>query len=146
MTLVMLSQLGEELFNPPNVKGWDGGIAWITTNSLLDRYNFAAALVEGDRVPVPSLKGQMKSLMNRMNDDGLMQIFPADVSALFSPADLSDPASFLAALQARFLNAELKPQRLASFTDFLKSRSPIEESDIRKSIRLIMCTPEYQLT
>ncbi|MCE0522259.1 MAG: DUF1800 domain-containing protein [Methylacidiphilales bacterium] len=146
MTLVMLRQLGEELFNPPNVKGWDGGIAWITTNSLLDRQNFAAALVEGDRVPLPGLKGQMQSLMNATADDQLMQIAPADVSALFSVADLSSPAGFLDALQARFLNAELDPQRLASFNDFLKSRSPLEESDIRKAIRLIMCTPEYQLT
>jgi hypothetical protein len=146
MTLVMLRQLGQELFNPPNVKGWDGGIAWITTNNLLDRYNFAAALVEGERVPLPGLMGQMKGLMNTMAEDGLLQLSPADVGALFSPADLSTPISFLAALQARFLNAELAPQRLASFTDFLKSRSPLEESDIRKAIRLIMCTPEYQLT
>ena len=146
MSLVMLSQLGEELFNPPNVKGWDGGIAWITTNNLLDRDNFAAALVEGDRVPLPGLIGQMRGVMNNMNEDGLMEITPADVSALFSPIDLSNPDSFLAALQARFLNGELKPQRLASLADFLKSRSPIEESDIRKAIRLIMCTPEYQLT
>ena len=57
MTLVMLRQLGQEFFNPPNVKGWDGGIAWITTNNLLDRYNFAAALVEGNRVPLPGLQG-----------------------------------------------------------------------------------------
>ena len=51
----------------------------------------------------------------------------------------------LDALQSRFLNAQLKPQRLASFTEFLKTKSPIEEADIRKAIRLIMCTPEYQL-
>jgi len=146
MSLVMLSQLGEELFNPPNVKGWDGGIAWITTNGLLDRYNFAAALVEGNRVPLPGLMGQVQGVLNNMNEDGLAQIAPVDVNSLFSPADLSNPYSFLDALQARFLNAELKPQRLASFNDFLKSRSPIEETDIRKAIRLIMCTPEYQLT
>jgi hypothetical protein len=97
-------------------------------------------------VPLPGLMGQMRGLMNSMNEDGLMEIAPADVTSLFSPMDLSNPYSFLDALQARFLNAELKPQRLASFTDFLKSRSPIEETDIRKSIRLIMCTPEYQLT
>jgi uncharacterized protein (DUF1800 family) len=146
MSLVMLGKLGQELFNPPNVKGWDGGIAWITTNSLLDRYNFAAALVEGDRVPLPGLTGEMKSLMNSTAQDGLMRIAPADVSTLFSRVDLSTPSSFLDALQSRFLNAELKPQRLESLTDFLKSRSPIEENDIRKAIRLIMCTPEYQLT
>ena len=146
MSLVMLRQLGEELFNPPNVKGWDGGIAWITTNNLLDRYNFAAALVEGDRVPLPGLMGQMRGLMNNMAEDGLMVIPPADVSPLFTTVDLSNPYSFLAALQSRFLNAELAPQRLASLTDFLKSRSPLEETDIRKAIRLVMSTPEYQLT
>ena len=146
MTLVMLRQLGQELFQPPNVKGWDGGIAWITTNNLLDRYNYAAALVEGDRIPLPGLQSQMRGLMNQMNEDGLMKIAPVDVLSLFTPADLSTPSEFLDALQARFLNAQLKPQRLASFNDFLKSKSPLEESDIRKAIRLIMCTPEYQLT
>ena len=66
------ASLAQELFQPPNVKGWDGGIAWITTNNLLDRYNFAAALVEGDRVPLPGLIGQMRGLMNNMAEDGLM--------------------------------------------------------------------------
>ena len=146
MSLVMLRQLGEELFNPPNVKGWDGGIAWITTNNLLDRYNFAAAFVEGDRVALPSLQGQMKNLMNTMSDDGLMQLSPSDISKLFTESDLVTPESFLAALQARFLNAQLAPQRIASLSEFLKSRSPLEEVDIRKAIRLIMSTPEYQLT
>jgi uncharacterized protein (DUF1800 family) len=145
MSLVMLRQLGQELFNPPNVKGWDGGVAWITTNNLLDRYNFAAALVEGDRVPLPGLTGQMRGLMNNLHEDGLMEIAPADVNSLFSPSDLADTSNFLDALQARFLNAELGPQRLSSLTDFLQSKSPLEETDIRKAIRLIMCTPEYQL-
>jgi uncharacterized protein (DUF1800 family) len=146
MTLSMLRMLGQELFQPPNVKGWDGGVAWITTNSLLDRYNFAAALVEGNRVPLPSLQGQIRGVLNSMAQDGLMQIGPADVSALFSHNELATPETFLAALQERFLNTELHPHRLDSLRDFLKTRSPIEESDIRKSIRLMMCTPEYQLT
>jgi len=146
MTLVMLNSLGEELFQPPNVKGWDGGIAWITTNSLLDRYNFAAALVEGERVPLPSLRGRMKNVMNNLSEAGLMQIPPAAVKPLFTPNELSNADSFLAALQARFLNGTLKEQRLAPLRDLLKTRSPIEEADIRKAIRLLMSTPEYQLT
>ena len=146
MCLGMLSLLGQELFQPPNVKGWDGGIAWITTNNLLNRYNFAAALVEGDRVPLPGLQGQVRSLMNSISEDGLAQIAPADVKSLFTAIDLSAPDVFLDALQNRFLNAQLKAQRVNSIHDFLKSKSPIEESDIRKSIRLLMCTPEYQLT
>jgi hypothetical protein len=50
----MLRQLGQDLFAPPNVKGWDGGITWITTNTLLTRYNDAEprwckALAAADR-------------------------------------------------------------------------------------------------
>jgi len=30
-------RLGQDLFNPPDVKGWPGGTAWITGASLLDR-------------------------------------------------------------------------------------------------------------
>ena len=146
MSLVILRQLGQELFQPPNVKGWDGGIAWITTNNLLDRYNYAAALVEGNRVPLPGLEGQMKSLLNSVSPDGLLDVAPTNVMPLFTAVDLADSQNFLAALQARFINAELKPQREAVLAEFLRSRSPIEETDIRKAIRLIMCMPEYQLT
>ena len=38
-------RLGQDLFYPPNVGGWPGGRAWITTRSVLGRANFAAALV-----------------------------------------------------------------------------------------------------
>ena len=102
MTLVMLGSLGQELFQPPNVKGWDGGIAWITTNNLLDRYNFAAALVEGQRVPLPGLINRMKGMMNNLGEPGLMQISPADVKTLFTPAELTSGDDLLAALQARY--------------------------------------------
>jgi hypothetical protein len=37
-----LASLGQQLFDPPNVKGWDGGITWITTASLALRYDAGA--------------------------------------------------------------------------------------------------------
>ena len=49
----LMRNLGQELFAPPNVKGWDGGVSWITTNTLLARYNEAATLVQGDLAPGP---------------------------------------------------------------------------------------------
>jgi uncharacterized protein (DUF1800 family) len=43
--VVKLSRrLGQDLFAPPNVKGWPGGTAWITTDSLLIRQNLLARL------------------------------------------------------------------------------------------------------
>jgi len=44
------ARLGQDLFDPPNVNGWPGGRAWITTRSAIGRANFAAALVEGESV------------------------------------------------------------------------------------------------
>ena len=43
----MTKSLGQDLLLPPNVKGWDGGLSWITTNTLLARYNQAAILIMG---------------------------------------------------------------------------------------------------
>ena len=43
------SQLGQKLFAPPNVKGWDGGITWVNTASLQKRYEYAGWLVSGTR-------------------------------------------------------------------------------------------------
>src|SRR4030081_2024948 len=45
-----MRQMGEILFAPPNVKGWDGGKAWISTSTLLFRYNFANYLINGDAI------------------------------------------------------------------------------------------------
>jgi uncharacterized protein (DUF1800 family) len=41
------TRLGQDLFYPPNVFGWPGGRAWITTRSVIARANFATALVRG---------------------------------------------------------------------------------------------------
>ena len=43
----MTAQLGQKLFAPPNVKGWDGGITWINTASLEKRYEYGSWLVGG---------------------------------------------------------------------------------------------------
>jgi len=40
-----LARMGQEPLNPPSVKGWDAGPAWINTSTLLARFNFVNALV-----------------------------------------------------------------------------------------------------
>lgn len=41
----MTAQLGQNLFFPPSVKGWDGGRAWINANTLLHRFHLPQTLV-----------------------------------------------------------------------------------------------------
>jgi hypothetical protein len=43
-----LEGLGQVLFAPPSVKGWDGGPAWLNGQTLLFRQNLALALTSGD--------------------------------------------------------------------------------------------------
>jgi uncharacterized protein (DUF1800 family) len=39
-----LVQLGQNIFLPPNVRGWEGGTAWINTTTLPARHDFARRL------------------------------------------------------------------------------------------------------
>ena len=41
------SRLGQNLFYPPNVFGWPGGRAWMSSRALIGRVNFATALARG---------------------------------------------------------------------------------------------------
>lgn len=40
-------RLGQDLFDPPNVKGWPGGIRWITTATLLERTQLLNRAIRG---------------------------------------------------------------------------------------------------
>ncbi len=56
---VVAAGMGQNLFAPPNVKGWPGGDAWINTNTLLARKQFldrfARADDESPAVMTPSM-------------------------------------------------------------------------------------------
>jgi len=39
-----LGDLGQALYAPPSVKGWDGGLAWLNTATLIGRMNLASRL------------------------------------------------------------------------------------------------------
>ena len=40
-----LGRMGQRLFYPPDVKGWDGGAAWLSSQTLIARENFASGLM-----------------------------------------------------------------------------------------------------
>ena len=46
-------QLGQDLFAPPNVKGWPGGDTWINSTTLLLRKQFLDRLTRGAEMPIP---------------------------------------------------------------------------------------------
>lgn len=52
---IILRQLGQDLFGPPNVKGWPGGEAWLNTTTLLARKGFLNRLFRADEMLKPTL-------------------------------------------------------------------------------------------
>ncbi len=66
---------------PPNVKGWDGGLSWITTSNLLNRYNYAGYLVLGEN-PMNAKTAEGRKRRPRMlnpNRINVAKLFPEHV-------------------------------------------------------------------
>lgn len=150
----MLRSLGQDLFQPPNVKGWDGGLSWITTNTLLARYNEAATLVTGSLQPLAgadfSLKGNGKKRPNaekrfqKMADR--IRVGGVDVDKILTPDELASKDLIVASIQHRLLQSDLSDDQENALRDFLDSRTQLNNSDILTVIRLVMATPDYQVT
>jgi len=49
-SLPALRAMGQVLFYPPNVAGWPGGAAWITSQTVISRQNFVAQLVNSQQM------------------------------------------------------------------------------------------------
>jgi len=57
-----LSVMGQELFEPPDVNGWEAGPGWFTTDAMLARMNFASSLALNQRANlVRDLSGSISS-------------------------------------------------------------------------------------
>jgi len=141
--------LGQDLFAPPNVKGWDGGISWITTNTLLARYNYAATLVQGTYQPLtaadfarrPGGPGGQKieRQLQRVHVAGV------DVNKLVSPSVRANKELLVTSLENRLLQTSLKDDQRKALGDFLATRPELADADIETAIRLVMATPQYQV-
>jgi uncharacterized protein (DUF1800 family) len=146
----MLRQLGQDLFAPPNVKGWDGGVTWITTNTLLTRYNDAESLVQGtlpaltanDFAKKPGGAGGEKAMkmLQRVRMGGV------DLNKIFTPEERASKDTLVASLQLRLLQSTLKGDQESALLEFLDAKTELNDADIRTAIRLVMSTPEYQVT
>lgn len=141
--------LGQELFQPPNVKGWDGGLAWINTNNLLTRYNESATLVFGDPKALQDAfarKGKNPRPMQAERRLERLRLTGVNPEKLFTPAQRESHDRLIAALEQRLLQTELNAQQKQALREFLAERKELSSDDLLGAIRLVMCTPDYQLT
>ena len=76
-------RLGQDLFDPPNVKGWPGGTRWITTNSLLDRWQLLQRGLRGHEMG--GHKHRMTSMMNSHEPTWIKEANLEDIQTVLLP-------------------------------------------------------------
>jgi uncharacterized protein (DUF1800 family) len=146
-----MRQMGQILFAPPNVKGWDGGKEWISTSTLLFRYNFANYLINGDAILPANLQqrrqgadvgfGRAAHLAEQVRRD------PIDIGKLVPSDARAKPRDVVDLLAKRFFQARPAQKEIDAFAQFLESRGPnIADANLRELIHLMMSTPQFQLT
>ena len=126
-----LRQMGQVPFQPPSVKGWDGGRAWISTATLLARYNLAGALLYGR----PGAGGGPPD-PSRVNLDRLA---PPDARG--------DHDALVRSLGDRLFAAPLAPKPRETFVNYLRAQpgGRVTDAAVTGLLHLMMSTPQFQL-
>jgi hypothetical protein len=102
-------QLGQDVFNPPNVKGWPGGDVWINSSTLLTRKQFLDRLSHDAAPSATALPMPMARWMNmrgrearirRLVQAGLrpIKLQPDEWTAIYHVNTAADAARLLLAV------------------------------------------------
>jgi len=145
----MMQGLGQLPFNPPNVKGWPGGEAWITTYTLLLRQQFLRRMVEA--TTVSSMDGDMAMPMRPNRRAERKEQAPAD-EAMQPPMEVARPVEGRslrhAGMEAR-IGPTLAGVEAAELQRVLLPRKPIDGAEASGPpgaiVALAMLDPAYQL-
>jgi uncharacterized protein (DUF1800 family) len=126
VALGALRRMGQVLFYPPNVKGWDGGASWLNSQTVLTRENFAS------------------SLMPKMGEAVWLE----------RATQSMDAANVASLLAATILQGDASPDSLARIDGYLAGNGvsalaglSVENADerVRGAAYLTMAMPAYQL-
>jgi uncharacterized protein (DUF1800 family) len=130
-----LEQLGQNVFNPPSVKGWDGGPAWLNGQTLLYRQNLALAFssTEDARFGTRIDPAALARKYHRKTDEELVDFF----LRLFLQGDVP------AAARERLLAYRKKSgtQRVPVYW----TKQDAADQRVRALCHLVLSMPEFQL-
>jgi uncharacterized protein (DUF1800 family) len=159
--LLMLgaAQLGQRLFEPPNVKGWEGGEAWIRTSTLIGRGNMAGVLM-GVVSPTEVIQEERFDGQSLMDDERVTAYRPKiDMRARVGSMAVGTDAALVDALADQLLPVPLTAESRAGLVAFLvaeRQRLGVAEGKLldagektedllRRLAHLILSLPEAQL-
>jgi uncharacterized protein (DUF1800 family) len=130
-----LEQLGQNLFSPPSVKGWDGGKTWLNGQTLLFRQNLALALTstEDARFGRRCDPAALARKYHKETDSELVDFF----LRLFLQGDVS------AETRTRLFDYRQHTHKLPA--PVFWTEQDIADHRVRSLCHLVMTLPEFQL-
>jgi uncharacterized protein (DUF1800 family) len=131
----VLEELGQKVFYPPSVKGWDGGPAWLNGQTLLTRQNLALALTstEDGRFGNKTDPAKLAEKYKKQSDKDLVAFF----LGLFLQGDVP------AASRERLIDYVDRSQK-QSVPVFWTTKDT-ETHRVRALCHLALTLPEFQL-
>ena len=154
-----LELMGQELFNPPNVKGWNEGREWINSRTLLARVDFASGLTDEMNKRV-SLLERLQAFAPDNNAPKIPSLGGGNSMAMMgAPAmdAMDDPTQSSGDLNAEravdtlwnglMTGMPLPASRRAALVTFCKKDNGTDDVGARLPglFNLIVSAPEYQL-
>jgi uncharacterized protein (DUF1800 family) len=131
-----MARMGQSIFEPMTVKGWDGGTAWVSTDMMMERFNFATRItqekfdaIEGYIVPSALVAKQglqtpsetVNYFLKLLVDDDVPDSTRSELTQYISSDDAGKP-----------VDSNAKDERR-------------QDAKLRGLVHLIMTLPTYQL-
>jgi len=119
-----LARIGQEVFYPPNVKGWDGGRTWINSSTLLGRANLVRRGLDSDKTRFGG--GTLEDLTSRMG--------------------LRTPEEIVRGWVDLLLAVDLPQSVLRQVASRIDAGEGSREQRLRDALHLLCTLPEFQLS
>jgi uncharacterized protein (DUF1800 family) len=134
-----LKEQGMDLFNQPNVKGWDGGNSWLTSQIFLQRNNVADLLCNGKNL----------SRSNAVTENTMMKKNPnKQLNVKLNWNKEGNNKEIIAELSGRLL-FQTDRENQQDFEQILKydfdSKTEGSENAVMRLFNFMVKTPEFQL-
>jgi uncharacterized protein (DUF1800 family) len=144
-TLNPMRQMGQLLYNPPNVRGWVGGRSWINSATLAARRQLVETLF--NPIDEKSLNADEMIELVAARTNGIEKFTVTESHPLAELAK-ADPAVATAKLVDDFLPVPVSSEFLSNVEQFLAAAKSDPKQRLRRlqraTIALLQC-PEYQL-
>jgi uncharacterized protein (DUF1800 family) len=129
--------LGQELFNPPDVAGWNLNLGWINTSWLLNRFTYAdfLAITRIGDINAPGLFILHEQLKKYTRSSAKKTV--RNFLSLLGPLNVD-------AKTVKILRDYLQTDDAGGFVEFTANDNSIDKK-VRGLLHLIMCLSEFQM-